>query len=42
MGGYAGGGKTTPIDGLPNVYGSSAAHRVPSDPGAVTIRLTAA
>lgn len=42
MGGYAGGGKTTPIDGLPNVYGSSAGHRVPSDPGAVTIRLTAA
>lgn len=42
MGGYAGGGKTTPIDGLPNVYGSSSGHRAPSDPGAVSIRLTAA
>lgn len=41
MGGFAGGGKTAPIDGLPYVYGSSASHRVPSDPGAVSIRLTA-
>lgn len=40
MPGFAGGGKTTPVDGLPYVYGSSAPRRIPSNPGAVTLRLT--
>lgn len=38
--GGAGGAKGTPIDGLPNTYGSSASRRVVSDPGIVLIRLT--
>ena len=41
MSGGGGGGKTTPVDGLPYVYGSASSRRIPSSPGAVTIRLTA-
>ena len=41
MSGGAGGGKTTPIDGLPYVYGSSQGQESAGVPGTVSIRLTA-
>jgi hypothetical protein len=40
--GGAGGAKASPLNGQPTVYGSSAGKRVPSDPGIVILRLTAA
>jgi len=39
--GGAGGGKATPLNGLPYVYGSSYGSRHVGDPGTVIIRLTA-
>lgn len=40
MAGGAGGGKSTPVDGLPYVHGSSQGRLITSDPGIVVIRLT--
>jgi hypothetical protein len=39
--GGAGGGKPTPVNGLPYTYGNSAGRRAVGDPGTVVIRLTA-
>jgi len=39
--GGAGGGKTTPLNGLPYIYGSSKGSRIVGDAGTVVIRLTA-
>lgn len=38
--GGAGGAKASPLNGLPNVYGSSKNERVVSDPGIVILRLS--
>jgi hypothetical protein len=40
MPGAAGGAKASPVNGLPNVYGSSKGVRAVSDPGVVIVRLT--
>jgi hypothetical protein len=39
--GGASGAKASPLNGLPTVYGQSKGERLPGDPGAVILRLTA-